>query len=83
MNTSSLSVTATASVVSPALDLITPAEAAAVLRCTPWTVVRFIYDGLLPAARPIGPLGPWLIRCEDFAQFINSAAPRTSVPAVP
>jgi hypothetical protein len=73
MNTSSPTAPAAASVVSLSLDVVTAAEAAAVLRCMPWTVVQFIRAGMLPASRPVGPLGPWLIQRRHLALFLARA----------
>jgi excisionase family DNA binding protein len=60
------------------ISYLTAAEAAELLRCKPWHVIALIRNGLLIAARPVGPLGPWLIRRHDLDRCVA----RATTPAV-
>lgn len=73
MHTSSLTITATASVDSSTLDVVTTDEAAALLRCTPWPVLELVRGGRLPASRLVGDGGPWLIGRGDLAGVLAAS----------
>ena len=50
-------------------NLLTAAEAAGVLRMTPWEVRRKIRDGKIPATKPGR---AWLIDEDDLAAYIDA-----------
>lgn len=50
-------------------NLLTAAEAAEVLRMTPWEIRRKIRDGKIPATKPGR---AWLIDEDDLAAYIDA-----------
>jgi excisionase family DNA binding protein len=65
--------TTSPSTASAALDVVTVAEAAALMRCKPWPVLKLVRSGRLPASRPVGDAGPWLIRRDALAELLAAS----------
>lgn len=53
------------------VELLTIRQVARRLKCSTRTVLRWIYDGKVPATKPGGDRMGWRVRADDLEDFIE------------